>query len=42
MIVNDSASKGNEPSKFIEKKKNRRTKFEERKSACEGSLNREE
>lgn len=35
LVVNDSTSKGNEPSKLIVGGKNRRTKFEERENACE-------
>lgn len=43
LVVNDSISKSNEPSKFIVGgKKNRRTKFEERENAWKGNLNREE
>lgn len=43
LVVNDSASKGKESSKFMEwGEGNRRTTFKEREDACEGSLNREE
>lgn len=41
MLVNDSTSKGNEPSKFTVRKKKREPN-KERKTACKESPNREE